>query len=92
MITPLHDYVVIEQEMNDTTKSGLVLPESAQKQIKRGTIVAVGAGKFADNGLLIPMVVKVDDVVMYQPFSDMPIKIDDKNFLLVKQDNIVGIL
>lgn len=95
MLTPLHDYVLIRQEKQDsnpTTPSGLILPENSKPKPTRGEIVSVGEGKRDDNGNLIPMTLKAGDTVLYQRFTEFEIEHEGEKLLLVKQDNVLAII
>jgi len=89
-IKPLSDHMIIEE---NTTKSGIVLPDTAEKEKpQKGKIIAVGPGKINEKGERIPMEVKVGDVVLFQKYSPSEIKIDDKEYLVAREDDIIAIV
>jgi len=93
-IKPLSDHIVIEPIIEEnTTKSGIVLPDTAEKEKpQKGKIIAVGPGKINEKGERIPMEVKVGDVVLFQKYSPSEIKIDDKEYLVAREDDIIAIV
>jgi len=77
----------------EKTKSGILLPETAEKERpEQGRIVAVGPGKKTDEGKVIPLDVKVGDVVLFTKYGPNEVKVDDKEYLIAKEDDILGIL
>ncbi len=92
-IKPLHDRVVIERvEAEEKTASGIVLPGSATEKPDVGMVVAVGNGKVLDNGTKVSMNVKVGDKVIFGKYSGQTVKLDGKEYLIVKEDEILGIV
>ena len=91
-IKPFADRVVVEAAPAETmTASGLYIPETAQEKPQKGTVVAVGPGKYADlTGNLIPLSVKVGDQVLYGKYSGQEITIDGKEFLIMRESDIIG--
>ena len=89
MIKPLGERVVIEVAEGDVkTASGIVLPDTAQK----GTVVAVGTGKLLENGERAAMEVKAGDTVVFSKYSGSEVKVDDKEYLIVRESDILAIL
>jgi chaperonin GroES len=93
-IKPLADRVVVEAAAAETkTASGIYIPETAQEKPQKGTIVAVGPGKFADvSGALIPMTSKVGDEVLYGKYAGTEITIDGKEYLIMRESDIYAVL
>ena len=93
-IQPLADHIVIEPlPIEEKTKSGILLPETAEKERpEQGTVIAVGPGKQTDEGKVIPIQVKVGDVVLFTKYAPNEIKVDDKEYLVIKQEDILGII
>jgi len=93
-IKPLHDNVVLEPlDAEKTTKSGIVLPETADKEKpEKGEVLAVGPGKRSENGQILPMGVKAGDKVLFKKYSPDEIKIDGKEYLLISESDILAIL
>ena len=93
MIKPLGERVVIEVAESDvTTASGIVLPDTAKEKPQKGEVVAVGTGKLLDNGERAAMEVKVGDGVVFSKYSGSEIKVDDKDYLIVRESDILAIL
>lgn len=93
-LKPLHDNVVVKpSSAEDMTKSGIVLPETANKERpERGEVIAVGPGKTLENGKTNPLNVKIGDKVVFKKYSPDEIKIDNEKFLLVNESDILAIL
>ena len=88
MIRPLADRVVIEPKAAETqTASGLYIPDTAKEKPQQGTVVAVGPGKKDE-----PMEVKVGDVVIYGKYSGTEVSVDGKDYLIMKQSDILAVL
>ena len=93
MIKPLGERVVIEVAESDvTTASGIVLPDTAKEKPQKGKVVAVGTGKLLDNGERAAMEVKVGDGVVFSKYSGSEIKVDAKDYLIVRESDILAIL
>ena len=88
-ITPLHDRVVVRRfEEKESIKGGIIIPDSAKEKPQEGEVVAVGAGK-REKGERIPLDVKVGDV-LFGKYSGNDIKIDDEEFMILKEDEILA--
>ncbi|MBI2591147.1 MAG: co-chaperone GroES [Candidatus Brennerbacteria bacterium] len=94
MLKPLSNRVFIEPlEQEQTTKSGIVLPDSAEKEKPvKGKILAIGSGKLNDKGERIAMSVKVGDVVLFKKYGPDEIEIEGKKYLVGDEDDILAIL
>jgi len=91
-LKPLGDKIVIEKEVEgNVTKSGIVLPDNAKEKSQTGTVVAVGAGRVLDNGTKVTPEVKAGDVVYYSKYGGSEIKIDDKEYLILVESDILAI-
>ena len=93
-IKPLADHILIEAiTADEKTKSGIFLPETAQKEKpEQGTVVAVGTGKKTDSGEIIPLEVKVGDKVIFTKYGPNEIEIDGKEYLVAREEDILAIL
>ena len=93
-IKPIQDRVVVKPIAEDeVTKSGIVLPDTVDKERpEKGKIVAVGEGKLLDSGQRAPMSVKVNDTVMFKKYSPDEIKIDDEEYLVISEGDILAII
>lgn len=93
MIKPLADRVVIEALAKDeVTKSGIVLPDTAKEKPQEGKVVAVGAGKVADNGERIAPEVKVGDKVIFSKYAGTEVKVDGKEYLILSERDVLAVL
>ncbi|MEK7146972.1 MAG: co-chaperone GroES [Patescibacteria group bacterium] len=94
MLKPLSNRVFIEPlEQEQTTKSGIVLPDTAEKEKPiKGKILAIGPGKFNEKGERIPMSVKTGDVVLFKKYGPDEIEIEGKKYLVGDEDDILAIL
>ena len=85
--------VVKPVRQDEVTKSGIVLPDTVDKERpEKGEIIAVGDGKIMDNGQRAPMSVKVGDMVMFKKYSPDEVKIDDEEYLVISESDILAIL
>ena len=93
-LKPLHDHLVVKPITEDeVTKSGIVLPDTVDKEKpEKGEVVAVGQGKLLENGQRAPMSVKVGDKVMFKKYSPDEIKVDGVEYLIISESDILGIL
>jgi chaperonin GroES len=91
-LKPLGDNVVVKQaEAEQTTKSGFIIPDSAQEKPQKGTVVAVGEGRF-EKGHRVPVDVKVGDLVIYSKYGGTDVKIDEVEYKILKATDIYAVL
>ena len=93
-IKPLADYIVIEPiSQEEKTKTGIFLPQTAEKERpEQGKVVAIGPGKTLSSGKRSEIEVKVGDVVLFTKYSPSEVKVDNKEYLIAKQEDILAIL
>ena len=92
-LKPLSNHVFIEPlEEEKTTKSGIVIPDTVKEKPMKGKVMAVGPGKYNEDGELIPMSVKVGDIVLFKKYGPDEIEIEDKKYLVGNEDDILAIL
>jgi chaperonin GroES len=92
-LKPLGDRVVIKPlEQKEVKKGGIIIPDTAKEKPQEGEVVAVGKGKVSDDGKLIPMDVKVGDKILYGKYSGTEIKLEDVEYLIMHQEDILGIV
>jgi chaperonin GroES len=90
-ITPLHDRVLVRRvEEKETVKGGIIIPDSAKEKPQEGEVVAVGAGKINEKGDRIALDVKVGDRILFGKYSGNDIKVDDEEFMILKEDEILA--
>jgi chaperonin GroES len=92
-IRPLGDRVLVRPlEKERQEKGGIIIPDTAKEKPQEGEVIAVGKGKITDEGKVLPMDVKVGDKVLYGKYAGTELKIDDKEYQIMNQDDILGIL
>lgn len=93
-IKPLSDHILIEPiKEEEKTKSGILLPETAEKEKpEQGKVIAVGPGKKDETGKFIPLEVKAGDKVLFTKYGPNEIKVDNKEYLIAKEEDILAIL
>jgi chaperonin GroES len=92
-IRPLADRVLVEPlEEKEVKKGGIVIPDSAKEKPQEGKVIAVGPGKLDEDGKKIPMTVKKGDRVLMPKYGGAEIKIDDKTYQIVREDDILGVI
>lgn len=92
-VKPLADRVLVEiLEAEDITKGGIVLPDSAKEKPQQAKVVAVGKGKISEDGKIVALEVKQGDLVLFGKYSGTELKMDEKNLLMLKEEDILGIL
>ncbi len=92
-IQPLGDRVLVKAlEAKETVKGGIIIPDTAKEKPQEGLIIAVGKGKTAEDGKLVPMEVKAGDKILYGKYSGTEIKINDEEYLIMREEDILGLL
>ena len=93
-IKPLADHILIEPiKEEEKTKTGILLPETAEKERpEQGKVIAVGPGRKTSAGKIIPLEVKVGDKVLFTKYGPNEIKINDKEYLIAKEEDILAVL
>ena len=93
-VRPLSDRVLVErlEESEQKSAGGIIIPDTAKEKPQRGKIIAVGAGKVGEDGKRIAMDVEVGQEVLFGKYAGQDIKIDDKEMLIMREDDIVGII
>lgn len=90
---PLHDRVLVKRiEAEEKTKSGLIIPDTAKEKPMEGEVVSVGTGLRQENGTITPLDVKAGDRILFGKWSGTEIKLDNKDFIVMKESDIMGIL
>ena len=89
---PLHDRVLIKVlDSEEKTSGGIIIPDTAKEKPQEGEVVAVGPGAINDGGKLTPMDVKVGDIVLFGKWSGTEVKIDGKEYSIMKESDIMGV-
>ncbi|HEY2932424.1 MAG TPA: co-chaperone GroES [Acidobacteriota bacterium] len=93
-IKPLHDRVLVKRIDSDKEeiKGGIVIPDTAKEKPQEGEVIAVGNGKILDNGTKLNLEVKVGDRILFGKYAGTEVKIDDREFLIMREEEILGII
>jgi len=92
-ITPLHDRVIVRRiEEGEQIRGGIIIPDSAKEKPQEGEVVAVGAGKYKEDGTRQALDVKAGDRVLFGKYSGSEIKLDGEELLIMREDEILGII
>jgi len=92
-IRPLHDRIIVERLEEETkTAAGIIIPDSAKEKPQQGNVIAVGKGKMTEDGKVLPLDVKVGDKVLFGKYSGTDIKIDGKEYLMMREDDVLGVV
>ncbi len=93
MLRPLGDRIIVKNTgAQETTKGGIVLPDTAQEKPTQGEVIAVGPGRVLDNGKTAEMEVKAGDKVVYQKYGGTEVKVDGEDYIILRQDDVLAIL
>ena len=91
--TPLHDRILVRRlEEGETIRGGIIIPDSAKEKPQEGEVISVGKGKSNDEGKVFPLDVKAGDSILFGKYSGTEIKIDGEEFLIMREEEVLGIL
>ena len=92
-VKPLHDRILIKRvEEKETIKGGIIIPDTAKEKPQEGEVIAVGTGKKTEDGKVIPLDVKAGDRILFGKYSGTEIKIDEEEYLIIREDEVLGII
>jgi chaperonin GroES len=92
-LTPLHDRILIRRvEEAETTRGGIIIPDSAKDKPQEGEVIAVGKGKSNDEGKVFPLAVKEGDRILFGKYAGTEIKIDGEDFIIMREEEVLGVL
>lgn len=92
-LRPLHDRLIVERiEEESMSPGGIYIPDNAKEKPARGTVLAVGNGKTLDNGQVSTMAVKVGDKVLFGKYAGSEVKLDGKEYLVMREDDVMAII
>jgi chaperonin GroES len=92
-IRPLHDRVIVKRiEEQEQIRGGIIIPDTAKEKPQEGEVIAAGAGKKLDSGERLPLDVKEGDRVLFGKYSGTEIKLDGEEFLILREDDILGVI
>ena len=92
-VNPLGDRILVKRlEDTETTRGGIIIPDTAKEKPQRGKVVAIGTGKTDDSGKKIPLNVKKGDSVLYGKYSGTEVRLDDEDYLIMPEGDILAII
>jgi chaperonin GroES len=92
-VRPLHDRVLLERVGEAEEKvGGIIIPDTAKEKPQQGKVVAVGSGRVTDKGEVLPLDVKAGDTVLFGKYAGAEIKLEGKDYLIVREDEILGVI
>lgn len=92
-VRPLHDRVLIKRiEEQEQVRGGIIIPDTAKEKPQEGEVVAVGDGRILENGNRVQLTVKVGDRVLFGKYAGTEIKLDDEEFLILREDEILAVI
>ncbi len=92
-LTPLHDRIIVKpSQPEEVTAGGIIIPDTAKEKPQQGEVIAVGQGRTADDGKLIPMQIKVGDKVLYGKYSGTEVTIDGEDYLIMRESDVFAII
>jgi chaperonin GroES len=92
-VKPLGDRVLVQPKKDaEMSKGGIIIPDTAKEKPQEGKVIAVGTGKRDDSGKLIPFNVKAGDVVLMPKYGGTEIKLNDVDFVIVREEDILGVM
>ncbi|HET9926482.1 MAG TPA: co-chaperone GroES [Methylomirabilota bacterium] len=92
-IRPLHDRIVVKREEEKEVKKGsIIVPDTAKEKPQEGKVIAVGRGKVTEDGKKVPLDVKPRDRILFGKYSGSEVKIDDEEYLIMKEDDVLAII
>jgi len=91
-IRPLHDRVIIKRlDEEEQIRGGIIIPDTAREKPQQGEVIAAGEGKFREDGTRQPLDVKAGDRVLFGKYGGSEVKIDDEEYLIMREDEILGV-
>ncbi len=92
-LRPLQDRIIVKRlEEENKTSGGIYIPDTAKEKPQKGEIIAVGKGKLTEDGKVLPIDVKVGDTVLFGKYAGTEIKIDGVDYLIMREDDILGVI
>jgi chaperonin GroES len=92
-LTPLHDRILVRRlEEGETTRGGIIIPDTAKDKPQQGEVIAVGKGRKNEKGEVFPLDVKEGDTILFGKYSGSEIKLDGEELLIMKEEEVLGIL
>lgn len=92
-VQPLNDRVLVKRlEPEEKKKGGIIIPDTAKEKPQEGKVIEVGPGKFGDDNKRVPLTVKKGDKILFGKYSGTEVKIDDDEFIIMREDDILAVI
>ena len=92
-IRPLQDRILVKRlEEEETTKGGIIIPDTAKEKPSEGLVISVGKGKVLENGTQLPLDVKKNDRILFGKYAGTDIKIEGEEYLIMREDDVLGVI
>ncbi len=92
-LRPLHDRILVKRvEEEEVGRGGIIIPDTAKEKPQKGKVIAVGTGKVTEDGKRVPLDVKAGDRILFGKYSGSEVKIDDEEYLILREEDVLGIL
>ncbi len=91
-IRPLYDHILVERIEEEVKKGGIIIPDTAKEKPQQGKVIAVGNGRKDEKGNRIPLEVKKGDIILFGKYAGTEVKIEDGEYLIIREDDILGIV
>ena len=92
-VRPLHDRIIVQRlEEGEQKVGGIIIPDTAKEKPQQGKVIAVGKGKIKDDGKVLPLDVKEGDTILFGKYSGQEIKLDGEEFLIMREDEVLGVI
>ncbi len=91
-IKPLHDHILVERIEEEVKKGGIIIPDTAKEKPQQGKVIEVGDGRRDEKGNRIAMDVKKGDIILFGKYAGSEVKIEDKEYLIIREDDVLGII
>jgi len=91
--TPLHDRILVRRvEEGDTTRGGIIIPDTAKDKPQEGEVISAGKGKVNEDGKVFPLAVKEGDRILFGKYAGTEIKLDGEDFVIMREEEVLGII
>ncbi len=92
-VRPLRDRILVKRvEEEEVRRGGIIIPDTAKEKPQEGKVIAVGGGKILDNGQKVALDVKVGDRILFAKYSPSEVKIEDEEYLILREDDVLGVI
>src|SRR6266853_1809181 len=92
-IRPLYDRIVVKRiDEQETTRNGIIIPDSAKEKPQEGEVIAIGQGRRLDDGKMVDLDVRAGDRILFGKYSGNEIKLDGNEFIIMREDDVLGVL